>query len=104
MIGPVMLCRHGANRRVQVALGVEPRLGLQVAALHHLVGLVIAVPRIDRADDRKAVEHRRLLGQVLADEDARQLRGGDAERTAVFHRPIRLGVPGVDVAGPAGHP
>ena len=99
-----MLGDHRADGRIHVALPIDPRLGLQVCRLQHLVRLVIALAGIDGADERELVEHRGLLRQMLADDDARQLRLRDAERTAVFERLIGLRVPGVDVARPAGHP
>ena len=45
---------------------IEPRLGVEIGRLKNLVRLVIAESRVDRADDRELVHHRRLLGQVLA--------------------------------------
>ena len=76
----------------------------RLAGLEDLVRLVVAVPGVHRADDRELVEHRRLLRQVLAEQDAGQPGGDDAERAAVLERAVGLGVPGVDLAGAAGHP
>ena len=76
----------------------------QVGRLEDLVRLVVAVPAVHRADDRELVEHRRLLRQVLAERDAGQPGGDDAEGAAVLERAVGLGVPGVDLAGAAGHP
>ena len=53
---------------IHACFRVGPRLGLEVAGLEDRVRLVVAVAGIDRADDRELVEHRRLLGQVLAEE------------------------------------
>src|SRR5262245_4849730 len=65
---------------------------------------MVGTPRIDTAEDREAVHHRRLLRQMFADDQPWNARADDAERPAVLRRPVRLGVPGVDVAGAAGHP
>ena len=103
-IRAVMFGDDRADRRIHVALPIDPRLGLQVRRLENLVGFMIAVAGIDAADDRELVQHRRLLRQMLADHHARQLRLRHAEGPAIFERLIRLRVPRIDVARPARHP
>ena len=105
VVRPAILAIDRADRRDTCALrGLVRGSAVEVAGLEDLVRLVVAVAGIDRANDRELVEHRRLLGQVLAEEHAGQPGGDDAERAAVLQRPVGLGVPGVDVARPAGHP
>jgi len=104
MVGAAHLGDDRPDGGVVVAVAVDAGGRLDVAGLKDLVRLVVAVARVDRAEDRQLVEERRLLGQVLADEGARQARGDYAERTAVLVGAVGLGVPGIDVAGPAGHP
>ena len=75
LVRPVML-GHDASRSPGTFSGrVETRLGLPVGGLEDLVGLMVAVPGIHRADDREPVEHRRQLGQVLASETPGSLVG-----------------------------
>ena len=71
-IGPAAM--PGDDRgdgRIFVPFRIHPRLGFEIAGLKNLVRLMIAVPRVDRADDGQLVHHRRLLGQILAQPHAR---------------------------------
>ena len=90
--------------RVEVAARIDPRRRLEVAGLEHRVRLMIAVPGVHRADEREAVEHGGLARQQLADAHAGQPGLDAVERPAIAERAIRLGIPGIDVARPAGHP
>ena len=69
MIRPAELGHHRADGRVFVAIAVDSRSRVQVAGLKDLVRLVVAVAGIDRADEREAIEQRRLFRQVFADEN-----------------------------------
>jgi hypothetical protein len=100
----VVLGDDCADGRILFRLRILAGLSGSIGRLKDFVGLVVAEAAIDRADQREAVEHRRLLGQVLAQEDARQFAGRHAERSAILRRAVRLGVPRIDMAWPAGHP
>jgi hypothetical protein len=65
---------------------------------------VIAFPAIDRTDDGELVEHPGEFGKVFTDDGAGQFRLDDAEWPAIFGRPVRFRVKGVDLAGAARHP
>ena len=65
---------------------------------------MVAVAGVDRADDREVVEQGGLFRQMLADPDSRQPRRNCGKRPAILWRPLGLHVPGIDVAGTAGHP
>ncbi len=103
-IGAVVLGHDRADRRIHLAVGVDPRSGGEMAGLEDLVRLVVAFASVHRSDDREPVEHRRLLRQVLAELDAGELRRDHAERSPVLERPAGLRVPGIDLARSAGHP
>ena len=75
-----------------------------MARLEDGVRLVVAPAGVDRTDERDPVEHRHLLGKVLAEADARQLRLDGAEGAADLDRPVGLRIPGIDLARTAGHP
>src|SRR5436190_22536431 len=104
MIGPMMFGNDRGQRRVLFSFRICAAFGRQVAGLKNLIWFVIAVPRIDRANDRELVEHRRLFRQMLADDHSRQLGLRDAEGAAIVLGTLWLTVPGVDVAWTAGHP
>ena len=89
---------------IHLRLGVRARLGADVGGLHHHVRLVVAAATIHRADDGELVHQRGLLGQMLAQVNARQLRGNGLERPAIAGRRVGLRVPHVHMAGTAGHP
>ncbi len=65
---------------------------------------MVAVPCIDGTDQREALEHGGHERQMLANADAGQFGGAGGEGTAVLQRPIRFGIPSIDVARTAGHP
>src|SRR5438874_10777087 len=75
------------------------RLGLASQA-----SMWLGPPAIQRRMTLFGPRHGRLLGQMLADDRAGELGRDDRKRPAILQRPIGLGVPGVDVAGTAGHP
>ena len=102
--GAAMLGDDRGDRRIFFGFVVDARLGVQVGGLKNLVRLVIARARVDRADDRELVHHRRLLGQIFAQKHARQLAANRGKRAADLLGHVGLNVPGVDVARSAGHP
>jgi hypothetical protein len=65
---------------------------------------MVTVPGVHRSDNGEPIEHRCLLRHVLAKQDAGQFGGDDFDGTTVLERAIGFGVPGVYVAGTAGHP
>ncbi len=65
---------------------------------------MIAFAGVDAADQRELIEHRGLFRQMFANHDAGQLGLRDAEGTAVLERLMRLWIPHINVAWPAGHP
>ena len=99
-----MLGDDGREARIHLRLGIGARLGEDVGGLHHHVRLVIAAAAVHRADDGELVHHRGLLGQVLAEVNARKLCGNGFERPAITGRRVGLRIPHVHVAGTAGHP
>ena len=104
LFGTMVFGDERTDRRIEVAVGIRARLGGAVRGLHHHVRLVIALPAIDRADERELIEHRRLLRQILANVDAGQLGRDVLERPANLARHRGLHVPGVDVRWAARHP
>ncbi len=104
MIRAAELGNEGGDRRILVAVAVEPRCSVEVAGLKDPVRLVVAIACVDGANDREVIEEGRLLGQVFANPHAREPSGNGRERTAVFRGPLGLHVPGIDVARSAGHP
>src|SRR5581483_3094748 len=89
---------------VEVRGAAEARFSVEVGRLKDLVRLVVAVAGIDRADEGEAVEHGSMFRQMLTEADSRQPGSDGAEGAAVHRGTVRLGVPGVDVAGSARHP
>ena len=59
---------------------------------------------IDGPYERELVEHRGLLGQILADVGTGQLRGYRLERPPDFRWPVGFRIPGIDLRWTAGHP
>ncbi len=90
VIGAVHLGDDRGDRRIFVAFGIRARGRRQVGGLKYGIGLVIALQRVDRTDDRELVEHGRLFGQMLADHHAGQLRLNRGERAAILQRPARV--------------
>lgn len=75
-----------------------------MAGLHNLIRFVIALTTIDRSNDRKLVQHRGLLGQVLANEFTGDGGSDRLKRTTIDQRTIGFHIPGVDMTRPACHP
>src|ERR1700733_13937723 len=104
MIRAAELGNEGGDRGILVAVAVDARLGVEFGGLKDPVRFVVAVARVDGANDREVVEEGRLLGQVLATPHAGEPSGDGRKRTPILRRPLGLWVPGIDVARSAGHP
>ncbi len=104
MVRPAELGEHRADGGVLVAVAANSRGSVQIAGLKDLVRLVVAVAGIDGTDEREAIEQRRLLRQVLANENTGEPGCNRGKRAAVLVGTLRFDVPRIDVAGPAGHP
>ena len=103
-VGPAVLGDHRADRRCHFGTGIKPGLRIEMPGLKDPVRFMVTMSCVYRANNRTAVEHRRHLGQVLAKQDAWQLRLNHAKRAAILQRTIGFGVPRVDLAGTARHP
>ena len=68
------------------------------------VGFVVALVSIHRPHHGELVEHRRLLGQEIADEDTRLSGLDHAKGAAVVERAFGLRIPRINVAGSPAHP
>src|SRR5262249_15114211 len=84
-------------------VGVEADRQLPSAREDHLMSLLVVVgPGRQGAAQAPVLTPLRQERQVLADNEARRVRGNRAEGTAHGVRRVRLGVEGVDVRHPAG--
>ena len=104
IVGTTVFCDERTDGRIHPAILVPTRSRGAMAGLERHVRFVVALVCIHGPHHRELVEHRGLLGQAVADEDARLGRLDHAEGTPVVERPLRLRVPGVDVAGATTHP
>jgi hypothetical protein len=104
IVRPVVFGDEGADGGVVFRLGIGARLAVGIGGLHHLIRLVIAAPADHGADQGELVHHGGLLGVVLAEVHAGQSGRDGAERAADLDGGIGFGIPGIDVAGAAGHP
>ena len=77
-----------------------------LVACHQVVRaeVVFAERRGHRADDRQLVEQPRGLRKVFRESHTRQFRGDCLQRAADLRRGLRLGIEGLEVAGPAIEP
>ena len=104
IVGTVVLGNKRADGRIHPPVAIAARGGLAVTCLESHVWFVITLVSIHGPHDSELVEHRRLFGQTVTDDDAR-LGGLDhAKWTTIVVRSVGLGIPRVDMAGTTGHP
>ncbi len=100
----MMFGHDRSDRWESRCLRVGPGLGVEIPSLQNHIRLVIAELGIDRSNQCKTIEHRRLFGQMFADEHPRQGRRSDSKGASILDRAIRLGVPSIDLTRTTGHP